>query len=41
MQSDLNSSKTDTFRKPTTYEPYIATNSEQILTFAIHEYEGV
>ena len=41
MQSDRNSSKTETFHKPPTYEPHIATNSEQIITFATHEYERV
>ena len=42
MQSDQNSSKTDTFHEPTTYEPHVYnTNSEQIITFARHEYGRV
>ena len=43
MQSVRNSSKTDTVRKPSTYEAYGLTSFEQIITFAIHDYgrEGV
>ena len=37
MQSDRNSSKTDTFHKHTTYEVF--TRSEEILTYAIHTHE--
>ena len=39
---DRNSSKRDTFHKPTTYEPNnVKTNSEQKMTFAGHEYGRV
>ena len=41
MQSDRNSSKTDAFHKPITYEPHGLTSSEQIITFARHEYGQV
>ena len=41
MQSDRNSSKTDNFHKPTTYEPDIFTISEQIITFSKCEYGRV
>ena len=34
MQSYRNSLKTETFHKPTTYEPHVKTSSEQIKTFA-------
>ena len=37
MQSDRNSSKTDSFHEPTTYNPDIQTSYEQITTFARHE----
>ena len=37
MQSNRNSSKTDTFQEPTTYKSHFLTNSEQIITFARHE----
>ena len=32
---------TDTFNEPTAYEQHDYTNSEQIINFARHEYEGV
>ena len=38
MQSDRNSSKTETFHVPTAYEPHFQTSSEQIITFAGHKY---
>ena len=38
MQSDRNSSKTDTFHGPTTYETHVQTSFEQIIYFAKHEY---
>ena len=38
MQSDLNSSKTDTFDEPITSEPHVYTSFEQLITFARHEY---
>ena len=38
MQSDRNSLKTDTFHEPTTYEPYVYTSSEQMISCARHEY---
>ena len=38
MQSDRNSSKTDTFHKPTTYELHAYTSSDQMITFARHVY---
>ena len=38
MKLDRKSSKTDTFHKPTTSEPHVKTNSEQIITFHRHEY---
>ena len=41
MQSDLNSSKTDTFQEPTAYEPYVYQRSKQMITFARHEYGRV
>ena len=41
MQSDRNSSKAETFHNPTTYEPHIAKHSDQIITFARHEYGRV
>ena len=41
MQSDRNSSKTDTFYKPTTYEPHVYTSFDQMITFARHEYGRV
>ena len=41
MQSDRNSSKTFTFYKPTIYEPYVQTCSEEIITYARHEYGRV
>ena len=41
MQSDRNSSKTDTFHGPTTHEPLVHTSSEQIMTFARHDYGRV
>ena len=31
MQSDRNSSKTVTFHKPTTFEPHVQTNSEEMM----------
>ena len=37
MQSDRNSSKTDSFHKPTTYEPHVLTSSKQKLNFARHD----
>ena len=37
MQSDRNSSKTDTFHGPITYEPHVYTSFEQKITFARHE----
>ena len=40
-QSDRNSSKTDLFHKPTTYEQHVKTNSKQIITVARHEYGQV
>ena len=40
-QSDRNSSKTDLFHKPTTYEQHVQTSSEQKITFAGHEYGRV
>ena len=41
MQSDRNSSKTETFREPTTYDPNDKTSSEQKLTLARHKYGQV
>ena len=41
MQSDRNSSKTDTFHKPITYKRHVQTNNEQKTTFASHEYGRV
>ena len=41
QQSDRNSSKTDRFHKPTTYEQQVLTSSEQKITFARHEYGQV
>ena len=41
MQSDQNSSKTVTFHKPTTFEPHVQTNSEEIITVARYEYGQV
>ena len=41
MQSDRNSSKTDTFHKPITYKRHAQTNNEQKTTFARHEYGRV
>ena len=41
MQSHRNSSKTDTFHGPTTYELHVYKSSEQITTFARHEYGRV
>ena len=41
MQLNRNSSKTDTFQKPTTYEPHIWTCSEEIISYARHEYGRV
>ena len=41
MQSDRNSSKTDTFHKPITYKRHVQTNNEQKTTFARHEYGRV
>ena len=37
MQSDRNSSKTDLFHKPTTYEQHIKTSSEQKIAFVRNE----
>ena len=37
-QSDRNTSKTDLFYKPTTYEQHVLTSFEQKITFARHEY---
>ena len=34
MQSDRNSSKRDTFHRPTTYEPHAYTSSDKMITFA-------
>ena len=41
MQSDRNSTKTDTFHKPITYKRHVQTNNEQKTTFARHEYGRV
>ena len=41
MQSDRNSPKTNTFHEPTTYEPRVKDESEQIITFARQEYGRV
>ena len=41
MQSDRNSTKTDTFHGPTTYEPLVYTGFEQIMNFARHDYGRV
>ena len=41
MQSDRNSSKTETFHEPATYEPHVKTSSDQIITFVRHENEQV
>ena len=41
MQSDRNSSKTDTFQQPITYKRHVQTNNEQKTTFARHEYGRV
>ena len=41
IQSDQNSSKTDTFYKPTTYELQVWTSSERIVYFAGYEYGPV
>ena len=41
MQSDRNSSKTNTFHEPITYEPHVKDESEQIVTFARQEYGRV
>ena len=41
MQLDRNSSKTDTFHKPKTYERHVQTKNEQKTTFARHEYGRV
>ena len=41
MQSDRNSSKTDTFYKPITYKRHVQTNNEQKTTYAGHEYGRV
>ena len=41
MQSDRNSPKTNTFHEPTTYEPHVKDESEQIITFAGHKYGRV
>ena len=41
LQSDRNSSKTDTFHEPTDYEPHVKTSSEEIQTSARHEYGRV
>ena len=38
MQSDRNSSKTETFHRSATYYPHVLTSSEVILTFARHDY---
>ena len=38
MQSDRNSSKTDTFYEPITYELHVYTSFERIITSARHEY---
>ena len=40
-QSDRNSSKTDLFHKPTTYEQQVLTSFEQKITFARHQYGQV
>ena len=41
MQSDRNSSKTDTFHEPITYESQVKTSSKLIKTFGRHENEQV
>ena len=41
MQSDRNSSKTDTFHNPITYKRHVQTNIEQKTRFARHEYGRV
>ena len=41
MQSDRNSSKTDYFYEPFTYEPHIHKKSEPIIHFARQEYGPV
>ena len=41
MQSDQNSSKTDTFHKPVTYKRHGQTNNEQKTRFARHEFGRV
>ena len=41
MQSDRNSSKTDTFHKPTTYELHAYTSSDKMITFARNKYGRV
>ena len=40
-QSDQDSLKTDTFHKPTTYEPYVCTSFEETIPFFTHEYGRV
>ena len=41
IQSDRNSSKTNTFHRPTTYEPHVKTFSKGKITYARHEYGRV
>ena len=41
MQSDRNSSKTDTFHEPITYKRHVQTDNEQKTTFARHDYGRV
>ena len=41
MQPARNSSKTDTFHEPITYEPRVLTSSDKKITFARHEYGRV
>ena len=40
-QSDRDSSKTDIFHKPTTYEKHVHTSYEQKIKLARHEYGRV
>ena len=41
MQSDRNSLKTDTFYKPTSYEPHVQTSFEEKITFSRNDYGQV
>ena len=41
MQSNRNTSETDTFHEPTNYEPHALTSSDKKITFARHRYGRV